>query len=76
MSISDTAKRILQSQGRTQKWAAEKMNEISPELEMDKNKISAIITGNRKMTGDELLVFCMALEVSPDVFTEEEKEEV
>ena len=43
---------------------------------MDKNKISGIVAGSRKMTGDELLAFCMALEVSPDIFTEEDKEAV
>ena len=70
ISISDTARQILQDQGRTQKWVVNKMNEINPKLGMDRSKLSAIITGNRKMTGDELLVFCIALEVNPDVFTE------
>lgn len=69
-AISDTAKKILKEQGRTQRWVAERMNDINPTLEMDRSKFSAIITGNRKMTGDELLAFCMALEISPDVFTE------
>ncbi len=70
--IPDVAKRILQEQGRTQKWVTEKMNSINPSLEMDKNKFSAIVNGNRKMSGDELLAFCMALEISPDVFTDQE----
>ena len=73
-AISDTAKKILKEQGRTQRWVAERMNDINPTLEMDRSKFSAIITGNRKMTGDELLAFCMALEISPDVFTGQEKE--
>lgn len=75
-AISDTAKKILKEQGRTQRWVAERMNDINPTLEMDRSKFSAIITGNRKMTGDELLAFCMALEISPDVFTGQEKEVV
>lgn len=75
-AISDTAKKILKEQGRTQRWVAERMNNINPTLEMDRSKFSAIITGNRKMTGDELLAFCMALEISPDVFTGQEKEVV
>ena len=70
--LPDVAKRILQEQGRTQKWVTEKMNSINPSLEMDKNKFSAIVNGNRKMSGDELLAFCMALEISPDVFTDQE----
>lgn len=75
-AISDTAKKILKEQGRTQRWVAERMNDINPTLEMDRSKFSAIITGNRKMTGDELLAFCMALEISPDVFTGQEKDVV
>lgn len=73
-AISDTAKKILKEQGRTQRWVMERMNDINPTLEMNRSKFSAIITGNRKMTGDELLAFCMALEISPDVFTGQEKE--
>lgn len=75
-SIPDTVKKTIKKQGRTQKWVTEKMNSINPSLDMDRSKFSAIITGNRKMTGDELLAFCMALEISPDVFTEQEKEVV
>ena len=75
-SIPDTVRKTIQKQGRTQKWVTEKMNSINPSLDMDRSKFSAIITGNRKMTGDELLAFCMALEISPDVFTEQEKEVV
>lgn len=76
LTISETTKKVLKEQGRTQRWVAEKMNDINPSLEMDRTKFSAIVTGNRKMTGDELLAFCMALEISPDIFTEEEKEVV
>ena len=75
-AISDAARKILKEQGRTERWVAERMNNINPTLEMDRSKFSAIITGNRKMTGDELLAFCMALEISPDVFTGQEKEVV
>ena len=75
-SIPDTVRKTIKKQGRTQKWVTEKMNSNNPSLDMDRSKFSAIITGNRKMTGDELLAFCMALEISPDVFTEQEKEVV
>ena len=75
-SIPDTVRKTIKKQGRTQKWVTEKMNSINPSLDMDRSKFSAIITGNRKMTGDELLAFCMELEISPDVFTEQEKEVV
>ena len=76
ISIPKTAKKALKEQGRTQRWVVARMLDINPLLGMDRSKLSAIITGNRKMTGDELLAFCMALEISPDVFTEKEKEVV
>ena len=46
-AISETTKRILKEQGRTQKWAAEKMNQINPDLDMDKNKLSGFVAGSR-----------------------------
>ena len=67
-TIADTIKEILSNQGRTQALVIKKMNDINPELNMDKNKFSAITNQKRKMSGDELLAFCMALEVNPDNF--------
>ena len=49
------------------------MNEIDPTLGMDRCKMSAIINETRKMTGDELLAFCMALKISLDEFVSNEK---
>lgn len=72
IAVSDTVKRLLKEQGRTQVWVIQKMNEKNPELGMDRSKLSAIIVGKRKMTGDELLVFCQVLEISPDEFLEKE----
>lgn len=66
--VTDTVKRILISQGRTQTWVAEKMNQVNPNIKMDLTKFNSIITGRRKMSGDELLAFCMAMEITPDEF--------
>lgn len=66
--IYKNLRRILEEQGRTQLWVINRMNEIKPDLKMDRSKLSAIATGTRKMTGDELLVFCQAVEVTPDEF--------
>lgn len=62
----------LKENGRTQTWTINKMNEINPKLKMDRSKMSAIINDNRKMTAEELLAFCMALKISPDIFTVDE----
>lgn len=66
--VSATVKRVLSEQGRTQAWVVRKMNLQAPGIDMDKTKFSAIVTGKRKMSGDELLVFCKALEITPDEF--------
>ena len=73
MSVNKKVKSLLQQNGRTQKWTIQKMNEIDPTLGMDRCKMSAIINETRKMTGDELLAFCMALKISPDEFASHEK---
>lgn len=68
MSVADTVKRIICKQGRTQAWVIRKMNALDPELNMDRSKFSSITTGRRKMSGDELIAFCKAVEVSLDEF--------
>ena len=67
-SAIDAVNRILNEQGRTQAWVIARMNLMNPNLKMDRSKFSAITMGNRKMSGDELLAFCQAVEVSPDEF--------
>ncbi|MEY8495800.1 helix-turn-helix transcriptional regulator [Lachnospiraceae bacterium 29-91] len=68
VAVVDTVRRLLAEQGRTQVWVIQKMNRCDPEINMDRSKFSAIITGRRKMSGDELLAFCKALEIAPDEF--------
>lgn len=73
VSVADTAKRVLNEQGRTQVWVINRMNSIFPSLNMNRNKMSSILAGKRKMTGDELIGFCRALQISPDEFTKERR---
>lgn len=68
MNISIVIKDLLEEQRRTQKWTIERMNQINGNIKMDRTKFSAILHKKRKMTCDEFLAFCMALEISPDVF--------
>lgn len=67
-AVSNTVRRILDEQGRTQKWVIRRMNLQEPQIDMNRSKFSAIINGKRKMSGDELLAFCKAMEVTPDEF--------
>jgi hypothetical protein len=73
--VNKTISRLLTEQGRKQSWVVQKMNEANPVLNMDETKFSAIMTERRKMSGDELVAFCVALCVSPDEFMKTEGEE-
>ena len=67
VAVSETVKRLLDEQGRTQAWVVQRMNLQNPQI-INRTKFSAVVTGKRKMSGDELLIFCKALEISPDEF--------
>lgn len=69
--INAKVRRILADQGRTQIWVLQRMNSINPSLNLNASKFSALVTGNRTMSGDELIAFCKAVEINPDVFLEE-----
>lgn len=68
MGIPEVMRGILDEKGIKQAWVAAKMNAINPYLEMTGAKLSAVICGTRRLTGDELLAFCQAIEESPDIF--------
>ena len=68
MDVELIVRNIIGSRGLRQTRAINRMNEVSPSLGMNHNKLSAIVCGSRKMTGDELLAFCMATETKPDCF--------
>lgn len=70
LSISNIVNQILEKEGRTQRWVVTEMNRIDPTLKMDRVKFSAIVCDKRKMTGDELLAFCKAMQINPDIFME------
>ncbi len=71
VSVADTAKRVLKKEGRTQSWVINRMNVVCPGIAMDRSKLSAILVGKRKMSGDELIAFCRALEINPNEFAKE-----
>lgn len=68
MTIGATVKNIIKEKGLSQKWVAERMNRMMPGIAMNSTKLSAVVHGNRKLTGDEFIAFCKAVDVSPDVF--------
>lgn len=68
MTLEPMIKNIVVSKGLQQKWIVERMNAVNPSLNMTRNKLSAITRGHRRMTGDEFLAFCQAVEINPDIF--------
>lgn len=69
MIINEIMRQTIADEGRTQKWTCEEMNRINPELKMNAAKFSAIMTGRRKVTGEEMIAFCKALRKNPEIFT-------
>lgn len=68
MKTSVGVKMLINSRGVRQTWVVEQMNLVDPHINMSKAKFSAIVCGTRKMTGDELIAFCVATGTSPDYF--------
>ena len=70
MSVGEIIKNVLAEEGRSQVWIIDRMNEIDGKLKMDRTKCSSIVTDHRRMSAEEMLAFCKALEISPDIFIE------
>lgn len=68
MNVEPAVKQIIENRGLRQVWVIKQMNLANPALGMNRSKLSAIVCGNRRMTGDELLAFCMATDTDPDYF--------
>lgn len=68
--VNAAVKRFIEERGVTQKWLINKMNSVSPELDMNKQKMSAIMTNRRRLNCDEFLAICKVFEVSPDIFVQ------
>lgn len=68
MRTSDGVKKLIKDKGLRQTWVVDQMNRVDPTLGMSRVKLSAIVCGGRKMTGDELIAFCMATNTCPDYF--------
>lgn len=70
MSVNEAIRNVIDDSGRTQVWVAAKINSIDPKLNMTKAKLSAALNGKRKISGDEFIALCKALEISPDSISE------
>ena len=72
MNINEKMKQIIKNEGRTQRWTVQEMNKQGMGLDLNDSKFSAIMTGKRALTADELLAFCAATGRSPEEFWERE----
>lgn len=68
MNVEPAVRGIIENRGLRQVWIVDQMNRIDPNLGMSKAKLSSIVCGGRKMTGDELIAFCLATNTNPDYF--------
>ena len=66
--VSDILNALLSETGATKTWLANKMNEVSPGINMTSDKLGSVARGKRKMSGDELIALFMAARVNPDRF--------
>lgn len=67
MKTNETVKRLIEEEGRSQTWVAREMNRVNPEINMTNVKLSAIVTGRRVMSSDEMLAFCRAMKTKASI---------
>ena len=70
MSVNEAIKSEIDDRGRNQVGVAAKINATNPSLNMDKSKLSASLNGKRKISGDEFIALCKALEINPDTIAD------
>ena len=67
--VEEVIKQTISDQGRTQAWVVDAMNAINPVLNMNRVKFNRIVTaGERKLSGNELVVLCSILDLSLEDF--------
>lgn len=62
MSASEIIKAELAESGRTQIWLVKKVNEAG--ININKQRMSGIMRGERVLTADEFLVMCKILNIT------------
>lgn len=70
MNVGKIVGSIIYEKGMTQTSVTRNMIKLMPELrgKFNTNKMNAIIKGRRKMTCDELIAFCVVMNVDPAAF--------
>ncbi len=68
--IKSYIKSVIKDSGRTQTWLVAKINEADPGIGMSTQKLSASLSGKRKISADEFLAICKALAISSDLIAE------
>ena len=70
MNVGKIVGSIIYEKGMTQTSVTRNMIKLMPELrgKFNTNKMNAIIKGRRKMTCDELIAFCIVMNVDPAAF--------
>ena len=66
MNASEIIKAELTDSGRTQAWLVKKINEAG--IDMNKQRLCDTLNGKRRLTANEFIIICKALNLTLDSF--------
>lgn len=68
LEIYEVLKQEIDKKGVTQTWIVNQMNSLDISLNMTCAKMSAVLAGKRKLTGEEFIAICRVLELDTEIF--------
>lgn len=63
----------MKNKGVTQTWVVSEVNALDKSLNLTNNKLSAILSGKRKIAGEEFIALCCVLGLETNNFIKLEK---
>lgn len=63
----------MKNKGVTQTWVVNEANAIDKSLNLTNNKLSAILSGKRRIAGEEFIALCRVLGLETNNFIQKEK---
>ena len=73
MEIYKIIRYEMKNKGVTQTWVVNEANAIDKSLNLTNNKLSAILSGKRRIAGEEFIALCRVLGLETNNFIEKEK---
>ncbi|WP_312059338.1 hypothetical protein [Anaerotignum sp.] len=63
----------VKNKGVTQTWVVNEVNALDNSINLTNNKLSAILSGKRRIAGEEFIALCRVLGLETNNFVEKEK---